>query len=125
VGILVILLQKLISSGKDAFSSNNARDYLEVCIATVTRTLQLLCFSFISKLWDYKKHNTCELTREQSNILDNFFNTDIELNIRDYVELVKTLVDIFDAQQIEYPFAEFNKDCLKEDGSFIKACKNL
>jgi hypothetical protein len=125
VGVLGILIQKLIASGQEAFKSNNAKDYLEVCIATVQRALQLLCYSFVSKLWDYKKDNNCEFTRDQANDLDNFFNTDIELNITDYVELLKTLVSIFDAQKIEYPFNEFNKDCLKNESSFIKACKNL
>lgn len=125
VGVLGILLQKLISSGIDAFSTNNAKDYLEVCVATTKRSLQLLCFSFISKLWDHKKDNKCEFTREQINALDNFFNTNIELNITEYVKLLKTLVSIFDAQKIEFPFIEFNKDCMNDDSNFIKACKNL
>jgi len=125
VGVLGILLQKLISSGKDATSPKRDKDYLEVCIATSQRSLQLLCYSFISKLWDYKKENKCELTSDQLNILDNFFNTDIELNISDYVVLLKTLVAIFDIQKIEYPFSEFNRDILKDESSFFKACKNL
>lgn len=123
--VLHILLQKLISSGIEAFKSNSAKDYLEVCIATAKRTLQLLSYSFISKLWDYKRNNKCELTSDQSKTLANFFNTKIELNIIDYVKLFKTLVNIFDTQKIEYPFSEFNKECLKEDSDFIKACKNL
>ncbi len=57
VGVLGMLLQKVISSGIDAFTSGNSRDYIEVCIATATRTLQLLCFGFISKLWDNRKAN--------------------------------------------------------------------
>ena len=55
VGVLGMLLQKVISIGIGAFTSNSSRDYIEVCIATATRALQLLCFSFISKLWDYTK----------------------------------------------------------------------
>lgn len=125
VGVLGILLQKLISSGKDAFASNSAKDYLEVCIATTTRSLQLLCFSFISKLWDHKKNNKCDLTSDQANHLDNFFNTDIEMNIEDYVELLRTMVSIFDSQKIEYPFTEFNKDHLNSDSNFLKSCKSL
>ena len=74
VGVLGILLRKVFSSGIDAFESNNPKDYLEVCVATAKRTLQLLCFSFISKLWDHKKDNKCTLTPEQSNDLDIFSN---------------------------------------------------
>jgi len=125
VGVLGILLRKVFSSGIDAFESNKPKDYLEVCIATAKRTLQLLCFSFISKLWDHKKDNKCTLSSVQANELDNFFNTDIELNIAEYVKLLKTVVSIFDEQKIEYPFSEFKKDCLDDTSDFIKACNNL
>jgi len=125
VGVLGMLLQKVISSGIDAFTSNSSRDYIEVSIATATRSLQLLCFSFIAKLWDYKKDNNFECSRDQANILDNFFSSEIELNIKDYVELLQTLVSIFDAQKIDYPFSEFVKEILADGSSFSNACKNL
>jgi len=125
VGVLGMLLQKVISSGIDAFASNSSRDYIEVCVATATRSLQLLCFSFIAKLWDIKKTNGFELSSEQANILDNFFSSEIELNIKDYVELLHTLISIFDAQKIAYPFVEFNKECLADGSSFSNACSNL
>jgi len=125
VGVLGMLLQKIISSGVDAFTSNNSRDYIEVCIATATRSLQLLCFAFISKLWDCRRANKFELTRNEANVLDNFFNCEVELNMQDYVELLGTLVSIFDAQKIEYPFNEFSKNCLADNSSFATACKNL
>lgn len=128
VGVIGVLLQKLIASGYEASKSNsskNAKDYLEICIATVQRTLQLLCYSFISKLWDYKKDKNFELTGDQSAILENFFNTYPELNISEYADLLKTLVNIFDEQKIVYPFSEFKNDCLKDESGFIKACKNI
>lgn len=125
VGVLGILLQKVISCGIDAFTSNSSRDYVEVCIATATRSLQLLCFSFIAKLWDFKKTNNVEFSRDQANILDNFFSSEIELNIKDYVDLLQTLVSIFDAQKIGYPFSEFNKEILTDGSSFLNTCKNL
>ena len=54
VGVLGVLLRKLIASGQDASSNNNYKDYIEVCITTVNRALQLLCYSFISSLWNQK-----------------------------------------------------------------------
>ncbi|MEO5683295.1 MAG: hypothetical protein ABIQ88_11680 [Chitinophagaceae bacterium] len=125
VGVIGLLIQKLISSGKDAFTSNSSKDYLEVCVATCTRSMQLLCFAFISKLWDHKKDNNCELSRSQANTLDNFFAAEIELNIKDYLDLLNTLVNIFDENTIEYPFSEFNKDCLAPGNVFTQACNNL
>lgn len=125
VGVVGMLLQKVISSGIDAFNSNNAKDYIDTCIATTTRTLQLLCFTFISKLWDYKKDNNFETSRELTNVLDNFFNAEIELNIQDYVELLEALVIIFNTQKINYPFSEFDNNCLQHNSSFKRSCKNL
>jgi hypothetical protein len=125
VGVLGILLQKVISAGKDAAVSNNPKDYLEVCIATAQRTLQLICFSFISKIWDHKKDDKCEFTRKQLDALSDFFDTDIELNIADYVNLLKSLAGIFDEHRITFPFAEFDKEIILDESNFIKACKNL
>lgn len=124
-GVLGILLRKVISSGGDAVKLNNTKDYLEVCVTTAKRTLQLLSYAFISKLWDHKKDKAFEFTPDQSKILTNFFNPRFELKISKYAELLKTLVNIFDEHKIEYPFSEFRKDCLNDDSTFIKACKNL
>jgi hypothetical protein len=124
-GVLGILLRKVISSGSDAVKLNNTKDYLEVCVTTAKRTLQLLSYAFISKLWDHKKDNALEFTPDQSKVLTNFFNPKFELKISKYAELLKTLVNIFDEHKIEYPFSEFKKDCLNDDSSFTKASKSL
>jgi hypothetical protein len=92
LGVLGILLRKVISSGGDAVKSNNIKDYLEVSVTTAKRTLQLLTYSFISKLWDHKKDKAFAFTPEQSKILTNFFNPKFELKISKYAELLKTLV---------------------------------
>jgi hypothetical protein len=125
VGVIGLLIQKIISSGKDAFVSNSSKDYLEVCVATAARSLQLLCFAFVSKLWDHKKDNDCTLSRSQANTLDNFFVAEIELNITDYQDLLLTLVNIFDENTIGYPFSEFSRDCLAPGSRFMQSCKNL
>ena len=125
VGVLGMLLQKVIAIGISAFTSTSSRNYIEVCITTATRTLQLLSFSFISKLWDYKKENKFEFTSEQADVLENFFNSEIELNVLDYVKLLQTLVNIFEDQKIVYPFSEFDKDCFNEGSCLNKTCKNL
>jgi hypothetical protein len=124
-GVLGLLIRKVIGEGITAEKTNNDKDYIDYCVSTALRTVQLLSFSFISKLWDYKKENNCEFTSNQAAILTNFFNSPFQLNIPEYLDLLKTLVNIFDAQKIEYPFKEFNKDCLMEESNFIKACNSL
>ena len=127
VGVLGVLLRKLIASGQDASSSGHHKDYLEVCIATTNRTLQLLCYSFISGFWDHSKNKQYQLTRDQSNTLDNFFNTSVELNITDYVQLFRTLVSVFQEQKLDFPFIEVKnmENDLKEGSTFLSTCKNL
>ncbi len=125
-GLLGILLRKVIGGGNDAAKSHNyANDYIEICVVTAQRALQLLSYSFISKLWDYKKDKKFEFSGNQSVILANYFSSYVELDFSEYLELLSTLVNIFDEQKIEYPFKEFNKDWLKGDGNFVKSYKNL
>ncbi len=127
VGVLGILLRKLFASGKDALATGNYKDYHEVCIATATRTLQLLCYAFISSFWDYSKNTKYPLTSDQHATLDNFFTTDVEPNIVEYANLLKTLVAVFREQQLDYPFIELKSmDADLANGSgFLTACKNL
>ncbi len=127
VGVLGVLLRKLIASGQDASSSGNQKDYLEVCVATTKRTLQLLCYAFISRLWDLSKDKAPSLGNDQFNALDNFFNSNVELNITDYTSLFKTLVSLFKEQNLDYPFVEIKEmeDALKADSAFSSNCKNL
>ena len=119
------LLEKIFAIGKDASVSNNPADYIVACIATTTRTLQLLCFSFISKLWDYKKANNFKFSDDQLKILKKFLNAKIPFNIPGYIELLRTLVTVFNDQAITYPFSEFNKEYVEDENPFIKACNNL
>jgi len=124
-GILGLLLRKVIASGLETARSSNDREYIKYCVETALRTVQLISYSFISKLWDYKKVNKCEISSDQVKVLTRFFNSEIEFTITRYLELLNILINIFDAQKIDYPFKEFNKDCLKEDGNFVKACTSL
>ncbi len=127
VGVLGVLLRKLIASGQDASSNNNYKDYIEVCIATVNRALQLLCYSFISSLWNQKNDKKFDLDKDTANDLDNFFNTSVELNISDYVQLFKALIKMFTNQNLDFPFKEIKDmaDDLKESSVFLTSCKNL
>ena len=124
-GALSIMLGKLISSGRTSFDKKDPKDYLEVCIATAKRSLQLLSYSFLSKLWDYQPIKKFEYTDDQLNVLNSFFNNESEYDINDNLQLLKTLVNIFDTQQIQYPFIEFKNEYLEEDNPFLNACKKL
>ncbi len=103
------------------------RKYLENCQLTCKRALQLLCFSLISKLWDYKKENSYTLSPEQAITCRNFFEDEFELDIKGFANLLKTLTEIFTANQLSFPIVELNEYRLPLDSGsdFLIACHQL
>ncbi len=127
VGVLGIQLRKLIAIGKEEFSANKQKKYLEHCQLTAKRALQLLCFALISKLWDAKKDNPYTLSPEQTDTCNNFFEDEFEWEINGFIQLFKTLMDIFTTNRLEFPFTgldQFNEQ-LKQESQFTMAHEKL
>ncbi|MBK7408118.1 MAG: hypothetical protein IPJ40_08675 [Saprospirales bacterium] len=55
VGVIGKQLSKLMAIGKEDFSEAKQRKYLEKCIDIVKRSLDLVCFALLSRLWDAQK----------------------------------------------------------------------
>lgn len=127
VGVLGIQLRKLMAIGKEDMSENKQRKYLENCQLTSKRALQLLCFALISKLWDYKKDKNYMLSSAQTVTCKNFFNDEFELDINGFINLLKTLIDVFTDNNLDFPISELNefKISLQADSDFMKACASL
>ena len=127
VGVLGIQLRKLMAIGKEDFSKNKQRKYLENCQLTSKRALQLLCFSLISKLWDYKKDKIYMLTPTQTETCKNFFDDEFELDINGLINLLTTLTDVFTDNNLEFPIAELKefRSHLQTETEFRKACTRL
>ncbi|MEO8109348.1 MAG: hypothetical protein ABI594_04920 [Ginsengibacter sp.] len=127
VGVLGIQLRKLIAIGKEEFSANKQKKYLENCQLTAKRALQLLCFALMSKLWDDKKDNSFTLSPEQTETCTNFFEDEFEWEINGFRDLLKTLLDIFTANNLELPVTglkEFEEK-LQPGSNFIEALDRL
>lgn len=105
-GILGILLRKLIAIGKEEFSDTKLRKYLVNCQLTAKKSIQLLCFALISKLWDDVGSKNPVLSDEQINICKNFFDDQFEFDINSFVVLFETLIDIFEANGLDFPIKE-------------------
>ncbi len=126
VGILGIQLRKLLAIGKEDPSDAKQQRYIDNCLITAKRALQLLCFSLISKLWDQRKESEFELTSGQTEELTKFFEG-FEQNIEDYMNLLVNLYDIYVNQNLEFPLADkltFD-DLASKEGDFRKACSEL
>lgn len=127
-GVIVSSYGSVLSSYiSNIFGCENTSDYFNLSIAIVKRTLQLICFSFISSLWDQLENNKIQLTEGKPGSLTNFFNSQTELDISEYAQLFVALVALFQQHQVEYPFSEIkNKENeFREGGSFMEACKKM
>ena len=127
VGVLGIQLRKLMAIGKEKSSENKIRKYLENCQLTSKRALQLLCFALISKLWDYKKDNNYTLSPDQATTCKNFFDDEFELDINGFTNLLKTLIDVFTGNKLEFPIPELDEFKVIFDAQrhFVMACTQL
>ena len=127
VGIIGIQLRKQIAIGEEEFSEKKQRNYIENSIITVKRTLELLIFALLSRLWDYQQQNYKALTKEQNELIEHFFDDSFERDITGLVKLLKTLTEIYGQNQLEFPIPELEnrKGLLNLDSDFIKACDKM
>jgi hypothetical protein len=127
VGVIGIQLRKIMAIGEESFSEQKQRNYIENCIITAKRSLELVCFTLLSKLWDHQRQNFIALNKEHNEVITHFFNDAFEGDILQTLKLLRTLVDVFDEHKLEYPLQELKtaKDLLVEDGDFAKACEQM
>ena len=106
VGLIGIQIRKLMAIGMEGPSDNKMRNYVDNCIATGKRTLQLLCFALISDLWNQGKDKDLGLTDEQKEPLNRFFENWIELPLMDYAGLFNGLCNIYKGLGLALPIPE-------------------
>ena len=127
VGILGIQLRKLMAIGKEEMSAKKMSEYLKNCHLTAKRALQLLSFTLISKLWDNRKDKNYTLSPEQTTICVNFFEDGFDMDIHYLVNLLQTLVAIFEDNQLDFPITELTQFVpnLQPGTGFLSACARL
>ena len=77
VGVIGIQLSKLMAIGKEDQSLAKPRKYLEKCLHIAKRSLSLVNFALLSKLWDAQALKARKLTEMQKQTIRNCFNTQI------------------------------------------------
>lgn len=127
VGILGIQLRKLMAIGKEDLSETKQRKYIENCLTTTKRALQLLCFALVSEVWNRKKEQPYEFSKDQQNELKHFFEDEFEMNIEGYLHLLNHLFDIFTFHQLNFPIPELARfdENLQAGSTFVNACNGL
>lgn len=127
VGIIGVQLRKQIAIGEEEFSEKKQRNYIENSIITVKRTLELLIFALLSRLWDQQQQNYKALTKEQNQVIEHFFDDSFERDITGLVKLLGTLAEIYEQNQLKFPIPELEswKDLFNSDSGFVKACDKM
>ena len=127
VGVLGIQLRKLMSIGEEDFSESKLKRYLENCLLTAKRALQLICYALLSKLWDYQLDNNGKLTQAQTNALIKFFKNAAEEHINGFADLLKTLLDVFSENNLDLPILQLKElmQGLQPGSDFREACAGL
>lgn len=107
--------------------SDNQVDYFGLSQGITKRTLQLLCFSFVSSLWDQPVEKIQQIPAEQLKQLKKLFYTGVEPSVSYYADLFKSLVTIFRQLQLDYPFDEIKGMEADFDGenTFLENCKSI
>jgi len=81
--------------------NNLFRDYVSCCYWTGKRTLQLVCFSLLSRLAYLRKKEPFEYQENHKQELESFFNSFFDMDIPKYWRLLKTLYSIFQYDTIK------------------------
>ncbi len=107
--------------------SGNQKDYFDVTLLTTKRMLQLLCYTYISSLWDQQKDLKQPLSPELLKYLNKIFYAGIEQNISLYADLLKSLLILFQEPKFNNPIPEsislFGN--FSGDSTFMSTCKKL
>ena len=105
-GIIGIQLRKLMAIGKEPISENKQMKYIDNCLITAKRTIQLLCFTLISDLWNKKKEKEFAISEKGTEKLNALFEGWLELNILEYSKIIECLLTTYSENQLNFPIKE-------------------
>jgi len=104
VGVIGIQLSKLFAIGKEALSEEKQQKYIEQCLHIAKRSMDLLCFTLLSALWDASKTQPTALSQEQQKAIQSRFDNAFEPTIEEQFGLLKMLAAIFAQEKSpDYP----------------------
>lgn len=104
VGVLGLQIQKLMAIGKEGESEAKLRQYIEKCVFIADICLELLNFSFMSRLWDLQRNNPLTLPSEIANRMATTF----EYNLEEQFLLMTRLFDVFKQASYSLPIPELS-----------------
>jgi hypothetical protein len=127
VGVIGTQLRKLVAIGKEPISDGKQQTYIDTCILTAKRTIQIICFALLSDFWNKKNEKDYPLSAEQKELVTRFFENWIELDFKEFVSLLSCLFMIYKDNGLQLPISELTEFAvqLQGDSIFMKACEKL
>ncbi|GAA0877236.1 hypothetical protein GCM10009119_02040 [Algoriphagus jejuensis] len=127
VGVIGGHIRKLMSIGEQDYSESKMKRYLQNCHLTAKRGLQLICFSLISTLWDHQLSKKVKFSSAQSEALVKFFRDASEEDLLGFAVLLKNLLEIFAANNLDFLISEAQGllPKLAPESDFFEACEKL
>ncbi|MFN0215048.1 MAG: hypothetical protein ACKVT2_12400 [Saprospiraceae bacterium] len=108
VGVIGIQLSKLMAIGKEDFSEAKQRKYIEKCLHIAKRSLDLVNFALLSRLWDAQKEKARQFSEPQRTVLAHHFDNPFECSLDEQFRLLETLYEIFSLKEnaLDFPLPE-------------------
>ncbi len=129
VGVIGIQISKLMAIGKEDFSEAKQRKYIEKCIQIAKWSLDLVCFTLLSKLWDAQNQQARAFSEAQQTVLARRFDDTLEPSVEEQFRLLQVLLEIFSdkANALAFPMPELEgfSPNLVEGSAFHQVCQAL
>ena len=127
VGVLGVQLRKLMAIGKEDFSTIKQRKYVENCILTARRILQLMVFALVSEFWNHQKSQKCTTSEGFLKTITSFFESGFELDIPTYRQMLEIFLSLYKQNKLDFIISEFTGPNSEQisDEDFVKACESM
>jgi len=127
VGVIGIQLSKLMAIGKEDLSTSKQRKYVEKCLQIAKRSLDLVTFALVSRLWDEQKQQPRTCSDTEKKVLNDFFERLFEPTINDQLRVLQVLLTIFKQHTLPLPMPELSEfDAhFQADSPFQRDCQCL
>ncbi|MBC7777965.1 MAG: hypothetical protein H7246_21200 [Phycisphaerae bacterium] len=129
VGVIGIQLSKLMAIGKEDFSEAKQRKYIEKCLHIAKRSLDLINFSLLSRLWDAQNEQPRQFSKDQKTALAHHFDHPFEPSLDEQFRLLAVLHRIFSQKEnaLVFPLPELENFgvALEADSILSQVCRAL
>lgn len=104
VGISGVQLRKLMSIGEEPYSQAKLNRYVENCILSARRTLQLINYALLSELWEVKLEKQLPFSASQSAVFQKFFKSPAAHTLEESLEFLKALFEVYNENKLKFAF---------------------